>query len=198
MSGTADYGTPSSSSTVTTSGKSTSRTVRNRPSCRPQSTTCEWRHRAATLNLTGFARTAVRSRFEQRRLTYVPLNEQSYALDFETTLTAQADLMLDRTLFTTWGGYGGLIVRGNRNWQQTRLLFPDGSTSDRPTGVPATWCDLSGKFDGGLEQSGGVAIFDHPHNPRHPTPWYGATGPGHYINAAVLFHEPMQVASGRD
>jgi hypothetical protein len=131
---------------------------------------------------------------EQRRISYIPLDEHSYALDFETALTAQADLALDRTLFTTWGGYGGLILRGTRNWQETRLLFPDASTSDRPAGIPATWCDMSGKLDGGPEQTGGAAIFDHPSNPRHPTPWYGATGPGHYFNAAFLFHEPMSVA----
>jgi hypothetical protein len=134
---------------------------------------------------------------EQRQLGYQPLDDQAYALDFQTELTAQADLMLDRTPFTTWGGYGGLTIRGNRNWQETRLLFPDGSTSDRPTGIRATWCDLAGKFDGGLEQTGGVAIFDHPDNPRHPTPWYGATGPGHYFNAAFLFHEPLSVAAGQ-
>jgi hypothetical protein len=133
---------------------------------------------------------------ERRRISYPPLDAESYALDFETALTAQADLALDRTPFTTWGGYGGLILRGTRNWQATRLLFPDGSTSDRPTGIPATWCDMSGKLDGGLEQTGGAAIFDHPDNPRHPTPWYGATGPGHYFNAAFLFHEPMSVAKG--
>jgi Methane oxygenase PmoA len=131
---------------------------------------------------------------EQRRISYAPLDERSYALDFETALTAQADLELDRTVFTTWGGYGGLILRGTRNWQETRLLFPDGSTSDRPTGIPAAWCDLSGKIDGGFEQTGGAAIFDHPDNPRYPTPWYGATGAGHYFNAAFLFHEPMNVA----
>lgn len=133
---------------------------------------------------------------EQRQIGYVPLDAQSYALDMQTSLTAQADLTLDRTPFTTWGGYGGLIVRGNRNWQETRLLFPDGSTSDRPVGIPADWCDLAGKIDGGPEQTAGIAIFDHPDNPRHPTPWYGATGAGHYFNAAFLFHEPMSVASG--
>lgn len=135
---------------------------------------------------------------EQRKLSYVPLDDRAYALDFATTLIAHAELVLDRTQFTTWGGYGGLIVRGNRNWQETRLLFPDGSTNDRPTGIRATWCDLSGTFDGGLEQTGGIAIFDSPDNPRHPTPWYGTTGPGHYFNAAVLFHEPMHVAAGQD
>ncbi len=133
---------------------------------------------------------------EERELAHEALGEEAYALDFATTLTAAADLTLDRTVFTTWGGYGGLILRGNRNWVETRLLFPDGSTSDRPTGVPALWSDLSGKLDGGPDQTGGVAIFDHPDNPRHPTPWYGATGSGHYVNAAVLFHEPLRVAAG--
>jgi hypothetical protein len=45
---------------------------------------------------------------ETRRITYVPLNDESYALDWDITLTAQADLLLDQTPFTTWGGYGGL------------------------------------------------------------------------------------------
>ncbi len=134
---------------------------------------------------------------EERHIGYEPVDDESYAIDFETTLAAEAELTLDRTPFTTWGGYGGLILRGTRNWQATCLLFPDGSTNDRPTGVPAVWCDLSGKLDGGPEQTGGVAIFDHPDNPRHPAPWYGTTGPGHYINAAILFHEPMNVAAGQ-
>jgi hypothetical protein len=134
---------------------------------------------------------------EERQIGYEPLEAEAYALDFATTLTAQADLVLERTPFTTWGGYGGLILRGTRNWQETRLLFPDGSTSDRPTGIPANWCDLSGKLDGGPNLTGGVAMFDHPDNPRHPSPWYGATGAGHYFNAAFLFHEPMNVARGQ-
>jgi hypothetical protein len=133
---------------------------------------------------------------EQRRITFRPLEAEAYALDFDTALTAQADLLLDRTPFTTWGGYGGLTFRGNRNWQETRLLFSDGSTSDRPIGIPALWCDLSGKLDGGNQLAGGVAMFDHPDNPRHPSPWYGSTGANHYFNAAFLFHEPMPLAAG--
>lgn len=133
---------------------------------------------------------------EQRQIDFVPLGTEAYALDFATTLTAQAELLLDRTPFTTWGGYGGLTFRGTRNWQESRLLFADGSTSERPIGKPALWCDLSGKLDGGPDQSGGVAIFDHPANPRHPSPWYGSTGPGHYFNAAFLFHEPLGLAAG--
>ncbi|HET6387124.1 MAG TPA: PmoA family protein [Armatimonadota bacterium] len=131
---------------------------------------------------------------ETRVITFRPLDDESYVLDWDVRLTALADLNLDRTPFTTWGGYGGLILRGSRSWQETRLLFSDGSTSERPTGCRATWCDLSGVFDGGVERKGGLALFDHPRNVRHPSPWYGATGSGHYFNAAFLFHEPMRLS----
>jgi hypothetical protein len=55
---------------------------------------------------------------------------------------------------------------------------------------------MSGAVDGGIRPFAGLAFFDHPSNPRHPTPWYGATSPSHYFNAAFLFHEPMTVAGG--
>jgi hypothetical protein len=131
---------------------------------------------------------------ETREISYTPLDPTCYAIDFYTNLTAKAPLTLDRTPYTTWGGYGGLIFRGTRNWQKTRLLFADGSTTDRPTGNRAAWADLSGTLDGGIEQFGGLAILDHPSNTRHPTPWYGGTEKyQNYLNAAFLFHEPLQV-----
>lgn len=133
---------------------------------------------------------------EKRIITHRPLDDKSYALDWDIHLTALADLFLDRTPFTTWGGYGGLTLRGNRNWQQSRILFSDETLSDRPTGHPALWADLSGLFDGGLRCEGGIALFDAPGNVRHPSPWYGATGAGHYLNAAFLFHEPLRIAAG--
>jgi hypothetical protein len=36
-------------------------------------------------------------------------------------------------------------------------------------GKPAEWCDLSGQINGKLY---GVAILDHPKNPRHPATWH--------------------------
>lgn len=136
--------------------------------------------------------------YETRTISYRSLNAASYALDWDIKLHAQADLLLDRTPFSTWGGYSGLTLRGNRNWIKTRLLLSDGSTHDRPVGLPALWADLSGYLDGGHNQSSGIALFDHPANRRHPSPWYGATGSGHYFNAAFLFHEPMQLKQGEE
>lgn len=132
---------------------------------------------------------------EQRLFTFRPIDSASYAIDLTFILNPLAEVLLDRTPFTTWGGYGGLTFRGTRNWQESRLLFPDGSTSDRPAPKPAAWCDLSGKLNGGPQQTGGIAMFDHPHNPRHPVPWYGSTGSGHYFNAAFLFNQPMKLAA---
>ena len=36
-------------------------------------------------------------------------------------------------------------------------------------GKPAEWCDLSGRIDG---KPYGVAVLDHPANPRHPATWH--------------------------
>ncbi len=133
---------------------------------------------------------------EQRKIEYRPIDERSYALDFLLNLTPTADSKLDRTPYTTWGGYGGLSFRGTRDWHEPRLLFSDGSTATRPVGNKALWCDLSGYLDGGVRPTGGIAMFDHPSNPRHPTPWYGGTEVSIFFNAAFLFNEPMEIAGG--
>ncbi|MGA2186770.1 MAG: PmoA family protein [Bryobacteraceae bacterium] len=36
-------------------------------------------------------------------------------------------------------------------------------------GKPSDWCDYSGQIDG---EKLGIAIFDHPENPRHPPRWH--------------------------
>lgn len=36
-------------------------------------------------------------------------------------------------------------------------------------GKPAEWCDYYGPIEG---KTAGIAIFDHPGNPRHPTTWH--------------------------
>ena len=41
--------------------------------------------------------------------------------------------------------------------------------------------------------NGGLAIFDHPRNPRYPTPWYVAASMP-YFSPALLFRESMTLA----
>lgn len=136
---------------------------------------------------------------EQRHVAYQPFGADAYALDLSFTLAMQCDALLDRTVYTTWGGYGGLVFRFTRNCLEPRILLGSEPLAEGPTGQRAPWCDLSALLDGGLRQSGGIALFDHPSNPRHPTPWYGNAGNGayNYINAAFLFHDPLRVQAGQ-
>ena len=129
--------------------------------------------------------------------------DDAYALDWSIALVPQVDVVLDRTPFTTWGGYGGLSLRGRPDWTDTRLLLADGSTHDRVLGVPSAWCDLSGSVDG---TTAGVLVLHGPANVRHPVPWYGSTraatygdeGWSNFLNAAFLWGEPLRVTAGEE
>jgi len=118
-------------------------------------------------------------------------------VDWTTVLVPRVDVELERTPYTTWGGYGGLTLRGAGDWEDTRILLDDGSVHRRPEGVPSRWCDLS-------SEDAGITFLDWPGNVRHPVPWYGATrsrvygtdGWSNYLNAAFLFHEGLSVAAG--
>ena len=53
-----------------------------------------------------------------------------------------------------------------------RIVNSDGLTDKDAWGKRALWCDDSGPLGGGTV---GVAILDHPSNPRHPTGWHART-----------------------
>jgi len=143
---------------------------------------------------------------EHRVITHVPIDDDAYAIDFDTTLVPEVDVVLDRTPFTTWGGYSGLAFRGRGDFHDTRILLSDESTHDRVLGLPSNWLDLTGRVggDGGDGQGAlaGLAVFDVPGNPGHPVPWYGSTradtygdeGWSNFFNAAFLWDGPRPVA----
>ncbi len=119
-------------------------------------------------------------------------------------LIPTVDTILDRTPFTTWGGYGGLTLRGAPDWHDTELVLPDGTRHDRLLGERAAWCALEGiaPLPDGSEQRCGLVIADHPDNPRFPTPWYASNradtygeGWANFFNAAFLWDEPLSVAA---
>ena len=138
---------------------------------------------------------------DRRTLTDVHLGEGAAAIDWSEVLTPQVDVVLDRTEFTTWGGYGGLALRGRPDWTDTRFLLADGSEHERMLGLPSPWCDLSGTVAGA---EAGVLLLDHPDNPRSPVPWYGSTrnatygeeGWSNFVNAAFLWDSALEVAAG--
>ena len=136
------------------------------------------------------------------------------AMDWDVRLVPRVDVVLDRTPFTTWGGYGGLTFRGRGDWHDTTLWAPGhpwppgDDTRARLLGDGSRWCSLEGMLPGpqGAERPAGMAILDHPGNPNHPTPWYASTradtygdeGWSNFVNAAFLWHGPLEVAAGEE
>lgn len=128
---------------------------------------------------------------EERRLERV----DEHTLDWTSTLSAPQTVVLDRTPYQGWGGYGGLAFRGAGDWDETRIAI-EGASGPEVVGDRSRWCDLSGP-------DAGVWILDHPDNPRHPTPWYGNVAnplyltdePTNFVNAALLFHDPLDLPS---
>ncbi|MBW3622470.1 MAG: PmoA family protein [Armatimonadetes bacterium] len=146
----------------------------------------EWRHRDQK---------TIR---EARRVRYSP-GAEIHVMDWDVRQTALQDLLIDRTPYTTWGGYGGLVIRAPQSLRNGTLLFPDGRNADYVAGEPDRWCDLSGQMDGAPDRHGGMAFLDHPENPRHPVPFYARTRPlDNFMNAALLFHEPLKLKEGEE
>ena len=222
---------------------------------------------------------------EVRTIRTTPLDERSYAIDWDERLTMLTDTVLDRTPFTTWGGYGGLTFRGAPDFTDTIIRLADGTDRDRALGDPSPWLSIEGtphtwiateqvaststksglstetepqrsggeqvgsiptqhastdterttrndgidshpsrsaaeasSSEGGprtpqvprsatvrAEDKAGIVLFDHPDNPRSPSPWYASTkadtygeGWANFVNAAFLWDDPLNVAANED
>jgi hypothetical protein len=119
-------------------------------------------------------------------------------IDWATELNAARDLVLDRTPYTTWGGYGGLSFRSSRELHDVTFMLPGGQTANGLAGQPHDWVVMQGKMDGGADRQVSLGMIDHPANTRAPSPWYCKSGNGfNYMNAALLFHEPMTLKKGQ-
>jgi hypothetical protein len=109
------------------------------------------------------------------RVLKVHAKENPKILDFEITIKAdEQEVVFGDTK------EGSMAIR----LAETMRLKPNEFNKDKPighivqaTGVrdaetwgkQAAWCDYSGPVDG---KTMGVAILDHPNNPRHPTWWH--------------------------
>lgn len=158
---------------------------------------------------------------ETRTIRTTPLDADAYAIDWTESLQFPAiepvtDTVLDRTPFTTWGGYGGLTFRGAPDFTDTVIRLADGTDRDRALGDPSPWLSLEGtphtwietepqrtsRQAGRADRQAGIVMFDHPDNPRSPSPWYASTkadtygdGWANFVNAAFLWDNPLTVAA---
>lgn len=123
---------------------------------------------------------------ETRVLRFLAFRNGNRAISFRITMTpARGDVT-----FGTRGDHGLLSVRPVESLYHTPVFTAaDGSHSceaqsphrqkpgdahsgtapDPLPGVHVAWCDESGTIQG---KTYGIAIFDHPSNPRHPPMWH--------------------------
>jgi hypothetical protein len=140
---------------------------------------------------------------ETRRIVIHPPKQNGrYAIDWHATFTARQKVTLDRTPppgvegGKSWGGYAGLSVRLNNALTDRRIITPDGPLSLKGgrSRVRRIAMDYSGEVEG---EAVGMAMLEHPANPRFPTPWYAIAGePMSFFNAAVLNDRPMTLEAG--
>ncbi len=139
----------------------------------------------------------------------LPRPDGSYTLDWQMTFTAnERDVVLGRTdpAQASWGGYAGLSFRAAASLRDYYAVDSEGRRDKAGHGKRARWMDFGGTVaekdvaEKDVAEKGtvaGVAFFDHPANPRHPSPWYVSLGGMPYFSPAFLFDEPYTLAAGK-
>ncbi len=128
-----------------------------------------------------------------------PAADGSYAMDWTCEFKAGDEpVKLDRTPPGNQpGGYAGLSVRLAKGLGdvQVEATADKGEARGNRYGYAAMATDFNGRIDDG---EAGIAILDHPSNPRSPSRWYVIKDPGQpfwYMNAAWLQLEPYVLAA---
>ena len=128
-----------------------------------------------------------------------------YRISWHSSFTAgEKDVIFDRTPLPgekdgkVWGGYAGLSVRLAESTFPWRARDSEGRRDLDIHGKRARWMDFAGIT--AAERTVGIAIFDHPANPRHKTPWYVVMSPKEpfgYFSPAPLFSAPYSLPAGK-
>jgi hypothetical protein len=101
---------------------------------------------------------------------YNPGRTPERLFDFEITLFASnGDLTFGDTKEGTMAVRLAETMRLTRSAGKGHIVNSAGGRDGRTWGKRADWCDYYGPVGGKIV---GVAIFDHPQNPRHPTWWH--------------------------
>ncbi len=106
---------------------------------------------------------------DERMLKIYP-SETGQIFDFEITIHASnGDLKFGDTKEGTMALRLAETMRLKGKVGAGHIVNSEGVRDDQTWGKHADWVDYYGPVDG---KTVGVAIFDHPSNPRHPTTWH--------------------------
>jgi hypothetical protein len=144
---------------------------------------------------------------EHRTLLISPPNRDGYYyIDWTCEFTAHnVAVELNRTPITgqpggkSWGGYAGLILRMRSDYINWSAVNDSGLTGKTVHGKKAQWLDVT--LETPDNKTGGVTLFDHPDNKRHPNEWLLHENaiedwPGHrylYITTGFVYSQPYTI-----
>ena len=106
---------------------------------------------------------------ELRTVRFFTFDDGSRGIDLAVAVTAPPEAK--RVVLGDTKEAGMCAVRMKKDISDNPTLTnAAGKTGeDQCWGKPAEWCDISGKIAG---KPYGVAVLDHPSNPRHPSTWH--------------------------
>ena len=110
---------------------------------------------------------------DERSMTFYNAGVNARLLDFEITIRADhGEVVFGDTKEGTMGVRVAESMRLNRPTggmnPGSHIVNSEGARYIEARGKRAKWCDYSGLVGGKIA---GIAIFDHPQNPRYPTWW---------------------------
>lgn len=106
---------------------------------------------------------------ETRTMRFFALDDGARGVDLTVALTPAAAGEAVTLADTKEAGLCAVRVAKEMSDGGT-ITTAAGKTGEKDTwGKPAVWCDISGTVGG---KPYGVAILDHPSNPRHPSHWH--------------------------
>ncbi|MGW3344394.1 DUF6807 domain-containing protein [Nonomuraea rubra] len=136
---------------------------------------------------------------ERRALTATLIDDETWALVFETAMTNVSGATIDFGSPTTKGrenaGYGGLFWRGPRSFTDGVIQSPDGAGGDELRGTRAEWFGFRGKHDE-TGDSSTIVMVDDTANPQHPPRWFARTEQFACLNPAPFFSEEVPLPDG--
>lgn len=101
---------------------------------------------------------------------YNPGSASERVMDFDITLFASnGEVTFGDTKEGTMAVRLAETMRLKGKVGHGHIVNSTGVRDDQTWGKRADWCDYYGPVDG---KTVGIAIFDHPQNPRHPTWWH--------------------------
>ena len=104
---------------------------------------------------------------ESRTMTFYPDSAGVRSFDFDITLTAIEECVFGDT---KEGVFALRLVRALEEESTGTMTNAEGAEKEKNVwGKRSPWVDYSGTLDG---EKLGIAILDHPSNPRHPTYWH--------------------------